>query len=589
MTGLLRRHPIPLAVLVSLLLCLPTMGMPLWSDDHTHLLMIEDWLGLREPAAYTLQGQTDPLGLLNLFQFFVMPREQFAADVAAGALPWWADPDLSLGFWRPLPSFLELMDYRLFGLAPLGYHVHSMLWHLALVGAVGLLHRRALPAAGALATLLYAMDDARWLPMAWLANRNALIAAVPALLGLAAHLRWREDGWRPGALLGPLGVAVGLTGGEAAVGSFAYFFAYEAFAAPGAPRRRGLALAPFVVLGGAWAVAYKTMGYGSSGSGLYIDPVGEPAAYLAAAGERAPILVGAMLGMLPSEASTAVPALIPVAVALGLLAAGVVGAMLNAAWPELPEETRRGLRWLGPGAVLALAPILATFPLDRLLLLPGIGGSAVIAVALRWAWRRPRSRVRQGLGVAGVLLHVVLPLPMWVGFPMLFSTENDKLDALRASAFPEPEALTDKDVVVLVASDITIVMYMPAWGLLHDAPEPGSYQILSAVPRDHRITRTAPDRLELEILDGGLFDGMMTKLTRSPGRPFAVGDVVEQRGATIEVLEVGPRGPTRLGVTLRGEREVYPIAWVDGALVPVALPEVGASMLIPWTPGPMGL
>ena len=85
----------------------------------------------------------------------------------------------------------------------------------------------------ALALLVFTLDSSHTWPVAWIANRNALVAAVPALLGLVAHLRWREQGWRPGLPLSMLGLGVGLLGGEAALGVFAYVGAYELVGARG--------------------------------------------------------------------------------------------------------------------------------------------------------------------------------------------------------------------------------------------------------------------------------------------------------------------------------------------------------------------
>jgi len=74
------------------------------------------------------------------------------------------------------------------------------------------------------------------MPLVWLAARNGLLAATFALLGVSAHLRWRTDGWRPGTLLGPLGLALGLASNEQAVSVFAYAHAFELPDADGAAR-----------------------------------------------------------------------------------------------------------------------------------------------------------------------------------------------------------------------------------------------------------------------------------------------------------------------------------------------------------------
>src|SRR5437899_567285 len=44
-----------------------------------------------------------------------------------------------------------------------------------------------------LATALYAFDDAHGAPVAWIANRNALMSASFGVLALTAHDRWRRQ------------------------------------------------------------------------------------------------------------------------------------------------------------------------------------------------------------------------------------------------------------------------------------------------------------------------------------------------------------------------------------------------------------
>jgi hypothetical protein len=59
---------------------------------------------------------------------------------------------------------------------------------------VGMLYRRLRPAGtAAFALLLFAIDDAHWMPIVWSAARNGPVSMVPSLLGLGAHLRWREQ------------------------------------------------------------------------------------------------------------------------------------------------------------------------------------------------------------------------------------------------------------------------------------------------------------------------------------------------------------------------------------------------------------
>jgi hypothetical protein len=187
-------------------LALPALAAPFAIDDIFHLASLEG-------------AAPVPLRWWELFTFFPSDAGRRAMLVGSGAMPWWSSPDLTVVFFRPLSSALVALDHAWFGRNPVGWHAHCLLWWAALLAGAGLLYRRLLPAAtAALALLLFAIDDSHWLPIVWSAARNALVAMVPALFGLIAHVRWREAGWRAGAVLAVLGFGLGLAGGEVAVG-----------------------------------------------------------------------------------------------------------------------------------------------------------------------------------------------------------------------------------------------------------------------------------------------------------------------------------------------------------------------------------
>jgi len=103
---------------------------------------------------------------------------------------------LKIVFWRPLSGLLIRIDHALFGDLTWPYHLHSLLWWIALLAAAGLLLRRILPGAvGLLAILIFTLDESHVLLAGWISNRNTIVAALPAVLRFLAHVRWRLDGW----------------------------------------------------------------------------------------------------------------------------------------------------------------------------------------------------------------------------------------------------------------------------------------------------------------------------------------------------------------------------------------------------------
>ncbi len=248
---------VAVAVVLTLALSLPSLELGFSIDDHHLLGLIDGRIG------HQAEG-------VNLYTDFEegMP------------FPWWLAPDAEIDFLRPLSSALLRLDYALFGDVPLGYHVHALAWLALFVGTCGLMLTRLPRRVAVLALIAIAVEEAHALTAGVLCNRHALIAAAIAVVGLHVHLRWREDGWRPGAWLAPLIFAVGLSASETALSVIAYVLAYELFGATGSWRRRLRAAAPVIVLATAYVAAYKAAGFGSKGFGFYLDPFGAPIEFL---------------------------------------------------------------------------------------------------------------------------------------------------------------------------------------------------------------------------------------------------------------------------------------------------------------------
>lgn len=586
-----------LALLWAGLLGLTTLVVGFFSDDWAHLLILEG----------APETRLAPTGPYALFHFAAGDPEQTRALMQQGPFPWWTLPELRLSFLRPLSSALAVLDHRLFGRAPLGWHVHSLLWSLATVACAAALLRRVLPgAAGALAALLFALDEARVFPTAWLANRNALVAVAPALAGLWLHLAWREGtaageaGRRPvaGAWALPLSLllfALGLAGGESALGVLAYVAAYELLAAPGGWRARLLALLPATLLVLAYLGLYKALGHGASGSGAYLDPVGEPLAYLGAAAARLPALLGALLLGAPVDAWPFAAAARPALVASGVLGLLLAAALLRGAWPHLGPDARRHLRWLGAGALLSLLPVASTFPTARLLLVPGLGGAALLAVLLLHAWRvwrqgrsgAPRTWGARGVVAAGLLLagvHGVLAPLQWpllsLALRQMEVQSEAWLGALRAEV--EPARLPGQRVMVLPGGPAMVGMYMPFLWALHGEGMPRSWWTAALGPeKGATLTRTGADRFELAAGGEPLLQGVFEELFRGPGHPLRAGDRVRLEGLDVEVLEARAQGPTRLRFTFEApldDPSLLFLHWSGDAMRPFSPPPVGATV-----------
>lgn len=558
------------------LLSAPALGLGLYMDDYMQLLLV--------------RGFQAPGSRWNLFCFASGDPSKLLPFIERGPYPWWTLPTVKLSFWRPLSSALVNLDAALFGDFLPAYHLHSIAWYLAAVFAVSLLLRRALPPAlGAGALLLFAIAQTHVLPAAWLANRNSLVAFTPALLGLCAHLRWREQGWRPGLPLSLLGYLVALTGGESALGVFAYLAAYELLAAPGAPARRLAALAPAAVLGLGYVVAYRLTGSGAWGSAIYLDPISSPGAFLAAAPARFFALSAGQLAGVSADLWLMAPPLRPFEVAVGALSLAGVGLLLRRAWPGLDAAERRALRWLGAGALASMVPVLATFPTNRLLLVPSLGACAVLAVLLRHGYRSA-ARADRWAAVALALVHVPLNLLGWPAQEAAVTWVGRRVTAAILSAELD-DAQLPRQRVLSVTYDPLMGLYPPMVRAVNGHPLPQAWWPLSIAPLDHRLTRTGERTFDLEPVDGHLLGSIFEQLFRADDQPLPVGQPIALAGLTVTVLEAKDGKPTRVGFEadrpLEDPSLVF-LTWKDGGLRRFAMPAVGQTLLLRFELGPWG-
>ena len=519
-----------LPVLLAALLALPALWGGLLMDDHWFLQTLQD--PTKTPA-------------MDLFVFY-------RADTPVDA--WTFGPDLQIAFWRPLAALSHQLDFALSDSLAL-WHLHSWLWLLAAVGAAAALYRQVSPGWTALlAGVLFAVEDAHAFPVAWLANRNALMCVT---FGLVA-LKWHDQGKRHLALL-PFAAA--LLSAEAGLAAFAYFVAME--------WRRPVRLLPHVALIAVWRGLYVWLGYGAVGSTAYIDPLS--AEFVVALVERLPVLLMVQYLHVPGEL-------------WGLSEAGVRQAVTGLGWlymlglvalflPLL--KTDRVARMWGLGMLLALIPTCAVMPMDRVLVWVGVGAFGLLSrlplvfADLSWM-RRLKLAALLKLHASGAAL--LLPLRI-VGAALLANFIREPL--------LDVEFAEDDVVVFLTGNDLSSV-YLTGWRASEGLPGPSRAIQLGSATFGGTFERT--DERTLLLTTPPLMTKPMENVTRN--RPFEVGEVIRARDFETTILAVDG-GPTRLRFVFDQPMEQYRVMAFDaGQRVDVTL-EVGDS--ISFAPGVPGL
>jgi len=564
-----------LVVAFGVLLAVPTLAGGFFSDDWYMLAALRHaWPGA--PPWWDLYR-------------FVPGVEGVRAEIASGALPWWTAPRLHVHLVRPVTSALLALDERLFGDAAPLWHLHTLLWWSALLLIVAALLRRVLRGAtGTLALLIFTIVPGHASDYGWLSSRHMLVAAVPAVAALLAHVRAREEGWSTGRWLGPVALALGLACSEAALGVAALWVAYEALGPEvlGSRRQRLASAAPPVLMAMAYLVAYRLAGGGMGDNDIYVTPLPDPSRFALAVAERLPMLLGDSLLGVPAELAMGAGSW-PL-VAVGVAAVALTGLLWRASSALVPREERAALRWLVPGAVLAVAGTCGGIPSGRALLIANLGFSVLLAVLIRRGWDRGAASLTWRLA-AGLLAFIHLAFaPVGSLATVAAAARMARQSTAVARALPADTRPATR-VFILAASDPMVNVYAPANLRAEGGGGLTCIARLASAKADYRVTRLDATTLAIEPVGRPLLRTTFETLYRARALRMQAGDEVTQCGARVRVAAVEDGSPTRLEVRFDlplDDPGLATVAWDGDRLARVRL-AIGETRLLPWRPGPM--
>lgn len=604
-----RRRALWIAVGLAILLSLPALRVGLVADDFFHRAAL---LGSEKFAQFVSSPN-------DMFSFFDGDPTRVQQMMDAGFLPWWVYPGMKAAFWRPLTVLTHQLDYRLWPDHPWLMHAQNIAWYAAVVAAVALIYRRFIPTGWVvgLAAVLYAVDDAHAMPIAFIANRNALIATFLGVLALGLHDRWRRGGWRFGAVLAPGILLLSLLAKEEGVATCAYLAAYALFVDRGPLLRRAATLVPYAVVVIAWRGLWSYLGYGVANVGFYVDPLNEPARYLAALVQRAPYLLLGQWAGLPAELYL-MENLVGAALVRSLWWVGVAAAVLLALvlWPMIRRDATA--RFWALGALLALLPACTTFPADRMLLFVGVGAFGLIAQFLAATFAPRASQPREGsvgpasptsqassvrlpalpaggrrskfaspaalVGGLLILVHIVVApigLPLRVGMPT-----GPRLVEQFAMRAPLDATVAQQDLIVVNPPSLLHVGYLPVEREFAGLPAPRRVRYLGSGLAAMTVRR--PDAQTLVVgIDGGYIGWTFERLFRDERQRMALGEQVVLTGMTATVTDLTPDGRPaeaafRFGVALE-DLSLRWLVWRNGEFVPFTPPAVGGEIELPST------
>jgi hypothetical protein len=579
------RRAVVWIVALGVLLTAPSLAAGLALDDYLFDIVLR-----RLPMVV---AQTGPL---DLFRFADGNPHTARAMMDIGEIAWTSDLATRGAFLRPISALTHVVDYALWPGSPALMHAQSILWFALAIGGAAAAYRRLLGPTwvSGLALLLFAIDDTHGSAVAWIANRNALVALALALPILTLHDRWRREGWKPGAWLGPALLACALLAGESALAIVAYLAAYALHVDRAAWRSRVVSLAPHAAIVVAWRLAYSFGGYGVSGSSIYVDPGRHPGAFLASVPRRLPFLLAGELALPRSDLAELYEFISPSAKACMLAFAIVVLVLLAAAMARLWRNDPVA-RFFASGLLLASIPICATAPGDRLLVFVSFGAMGLVAQLLASAVGRAsafdRASVpgrasapgRERIAAAFLFLaHVVFaPLALTLKCASVpFGVPNEITDRF----IPKTPDVASKTVLLVDPPGELFGMVLIASRIVRGEPHPARLRSLAPVSTAIRATRVDARSLLLRPAHGFL-EHVVERGWRTPERPLLAGSVVEMPGLTVTVTESTSDGRPaealfRFEVPLEDASLLW-LAWDHGGFAPWVPPPIGETTTLP--------
>jgi hypothetical protein len=577
------------AVLAAGAISLPSLFVGFYGDDLVQRLVLEGQI-----PGYAL-------GAFELYDF-TPPRFDIARSIDAGMFPWFTSAELSLRFLRPLTSASLALDHVMFGRNPLLAHLQSWCWMLLLAAAAANLYQRWFTRGAALVSaLVFALSTVHGAPTAWLASRHTLIAASLAVSALWAWVKYREDGVRAGALLGPAFSIGSLLASESGLCGVLLLVCYE-LASRG--WRRGFGGASlFSLIGLAYLASYAGLGYGARGSSFYVSPFNAPLDYLGIALWSVPALCAELLLGAPSALAAFVPEARAAFVLASLAASAALAAIAFAGRTQLSPSARRTLSWLTASSFVALFALVGAPVTGRVLPLPAFGAAALIGNAFWLVWHRARAKADGGasrrfnawwLALATLgLLHFGLSPLLRLG--VTFQFRQMAIDQQRLAEQADVGACGERgSLYLLTGADPIIALYASAALLFHTPSKGGAerLRVLSMAPQAVRLERSEPSTLSLQVLDLPRRQNAFERLYRPPDDPLLAGASVALSEVTVRVEAADAGVYDRARFEFRAEPELMPacfLVWRGGRLAALPLPQVGASVRVDHEIGPMGL
>jgi len=195
-------------------------------------------------------------------------------------------------------------------------------------------------------------------------------------------------------------------------------------------------------------------------------------------------------------------------------------------------------------------------------------------------WRIPA----YGLAITFILIHLIiapLALPVRSAYTMIPKKYSEKLMLTEGL----DESVINQDLVIVNPPIVFLMLQSPMMWECNNQPMPKHIRLLtSSLFQPVEVSR--PDNKTLVVRPAfGFYAFVLDSLFRDKDHPFAVGDIVELTGMTVEITEVTSNGQaTEAAFIFSVALEDPSLRWLqhkDGAFVSFTPPAIGQRLILP--------
>lgn len=508
-------------IALTLVLLSPALFSGLMGDDLFHYALLNGAVNFPQP---------NDISLFNLFSFINDDPVRRAQLQDIGIMSWWVSPSFEWNFFRPIAELTHYIDYVWLKGAEWLMHLHSIMYFVIIILLVYKLGQCLLDDQRLvlLITALYALSATHGLTVAWLCNRNALLAMVFSLASLIAFIQSQQlnKNTRLHYLLSLAFLPLALLSGEIALSLGGFLLGYILCLSTKPVFKSLLWLLPHLAIVVIWFVIYNKAGFGAHGNTLfYINPAEHPISYLSLLLERIPLISLSLLLALPADIIGHTSFTIPLIV-LALLLIGVIAYFLkNSAHKKVAMA-------FSIAAFIAILPIACSPPQSRNLIFVSLSSAVIIGIIMQQLFQ---SGAKVPLFIL-VILHLILsPLLLLPSsyMPQIFSASGER----RAATL---EVMPNEKVIVFNANMMEMT-YLAAHRFKQGLPIPQRIWNLTGAESQYTIKKMDDHRLRL-ISDSHFLSSGDLLVRNIAAEPFHAGDTIAMNGLIIHIIAVNAAG-----------------------------------------------